>query len=71
LLKLAILYYNFFYGAETEPLKAVKQRLREKGLPYYKDTISYELKPSDVAPIIHCSEKVAQEYIDLLRILMA
>ena len=71
LLRVAVLYYTFFFGSPTEPREAIKQRLRTKGIPLYKDTIALELQPSDVAPIIHCSDKTAQEYIDLLRIVIA
>jgi hypothetical protein len=70
LLRVAVLYYNFLYGAETGPLKAVKERLRSKGMPYYNSNIVYELTPADVAPLIHCSKRKAKEYIDLLRILI-
>lgn len=70
LLRVAFLYYTFFHGSPTEPREAIKRRLWEKNLPTYNDNIALELKPSDVAPIIQSSEKAAQEYIDLLRILM-
>jgi hypothetical protein len=70
LLRLAVLYYTFFYGSPTGPREAVKQRLWAKGIPLYNNHIAFELKPSDVAPIIHCSERAAQEYVDLLKLLM-
>ena len=70
LLRLAVLYYTFFFGSPTGPREAIEQRLLAKGIPLYNDNIAFELKPSDVAPIIHCSEKAAQEYIDLLKLLM-
>ena len=70
LLRLGALYFVFFYGSETEQREAVKQRLWGKGIPLYNNHIAFELKPSDVAPIIHCSERAAQEYIDLLRLIM-
>jgi hypothetical protein len=41
-----------------------------KIIPLFNSALVFELKPSDVAPIIHTSERVAQEYIDLLQILM-
>lgn len=76
LLRLGVLYFVFFYGSETEQREAIKQRLWARGIPLYNNHIAFELKPSDVAPIIqapiiHCSEKAAQEYIELLRLLMA
>jgi hypothetical protein len=70
LLRVAVLYFTYFFGNETGPREAIKQRLRAKGIPLRDNTITFELKPSDVVPLIHCSEKIAQEYIDLLKILM-
>jgi len=70
LLRVAVLYYSFFFGSETGPLEAVKQKLWAKGIAFDNRTLAFSLEPSDVAPLIHVSEKTAQEYIDLLKLLM-
>jgi hypothetical protein len=70
LLRVAVLYFTFFYGHQNEHYEAVKQRLWNKNLPACNPNIANELTPSEIAPIIHCSEKKAKEYTALFRILM-
>jgi hypothetical protein len=41
-----------------------------KKIRLFNNTIVFELKPSDVGPIILTSERVVQGYVDLLQILV-
>ena len=70
LLRVAVIYYNFYFDTSTGPLKAVKMRLLEKKLSITNAAIAFEMTPSDVMPFLGCSKRTAQECIDLLRLLM-
>ena len=70
LLRVAVIYYNFFYGISTEPLRAVKMRLVEQKVHITNSAIAFEMTPADVLPFLDCGKKAAQECIDLLRLVM-
>ena len=70
LLELGVLYFCFFADEPGPTIKLITTRLQKKRFPN-KANIAFELKPSDVKPILGCSDRKARELIQTLKILMS
>lgn len=69
LLNLALINYYFFIEPSFPNAKRIIARIVEKKHFPNKAGIAFELQPSDIIPLIHCTEREAKQYIDLIRFL--